>query len=199
VNAFDLHDEYVRYQREGGRHSFTMWAGRYGDDYGCDGAWLAEDYLSAWRHHEDREPDVPMQTYRDWLASQQREYLEAHLDEVPEVPIQGRGVDLDRTEGDVGPIVAAADAGTGGHHADSRAAGVPDDGPVGHDHGGASSELEPAREGDRESDPPGTAPRHDAWWVVHADVLRSMLDRARAGEDPGVLYVELIANSESTS
>ena len=95
--------------------------------------------------------------------------------------------------------VAAADAGTGGHHADSRAAGVPDDGPVGHDHGGASSELEPAREGDRESDPPGTAPRHDAWWVVHADVLRSMLDRARAGEDPGVLYVELIANSEATS
>ena len=95
--------------------------------------------------------------------------------------------------------VAAAGAGAGGHHADSRAAGVPDDGPVGHDHGGAASELEPAREGVRESDPPGTAYRHDAWWVVHADVLRSMLDRARAGEDPGVLYVELIANSEATS
>ena len=123
----------------------------------------------------------------------------ADTSEVPETPNQGRGVDLDRTEGDVGPIVTAADAGAGGHHADSRAAGVPDDGPVGHDHGGASSELEPAREGDRESDPPGTAPRHDAWWVVHADVLRSMLDRARAGEDPGVLYVELIANSEATS
>ena len=125
MNAFDLHDEYVRYQREGGWCSFTMWAGRYGDDYGCDGAWLAEDYLSAWRHHEDREPDVPMQSFREWLASQPREYLEAHLDEVPEIPIQGRGVDLDRTEGEVGPIVAAADAGTGGHHADSRAAAFP--------------------------------------------------------------------------
>ena len=199
MNAFDLHEEFLRYQREGGRVSFGAWADRYGDDYGCDGAWLAEDYLSAWRHHEDAHPDVPMQPFREWLAAQPHAYLEAHLDEVPEIPNQGRGVDLDRTEGEVGPIVTAADAGTGGHHADSRAAGVPDDGPVGHDHGGASSELEPAREGDRESDPPGTAPRHDAWWVVHADVLRSMLDRARAGEDPGVLYVELIANSEATS
>ncbi len=199
MNAFDLHEEFQRYQREGGIRHFDQWADRYGEDYGCDGAWLAADYLSAWRHHEDERPDATMKPFREWLADQPLAYLEAHLDEVPELPNQGRGVDLDRTEGEVGPIVTAADAGAGGHHADSRAAGVPGDGPVGHDHGGAASELEPAREGVRESDPPGTAPRHDAWWVVHADVLRSMLARAAAGEDPELLYVELVANSEPDS
>ena len=92
----------------------------------------------------------------------------ADTSEVPETPNQGRGVDLDRTEGDVGPIVTAADAGAGGHHADSRAAGVPDDGPVGHDHGGAASEPEPTREGDRPSVRPATAPA-DA--EQHAEAL----------------------------
>ena len=38
---------------------------------------------------------------------------------------------------------------------------------------------------------------HDAWLVLHADVFRSLLDRARAGEDPELLYVEFVANSET--
>jgi hypothetical protein len=37
---------------------------------------------------------------------------------------------------------------------------------------------------------------HDAWWVVHSHVLQDMLKRAHQGEDPELLYVELIANSE---
>lgn len=65
-------------------------------------------------------------------------------------PNQGRGVDLDRTEGDGAPRFAA-DAGIGGSHDGS-------DGRVGHDHAGAASELKPATDGDRASDPPGANP-----------------------------------------
>ena len=38
---------------------------------------------------------------------------------------------------------------------------------------------------------------HDAWWVIHSSVLLDALKRAAAGEDPDLLYVELIANSDS--
>lgn len=40
-------------------------------------------------------------------------------------------------------------------------------------------------------------PRHDAWWVIHSEVLQDALARAHAGEDPEILYVELIANSNT--
>ncbi len=68
-----------------------------------------------------------------------------------EIPNQGRGTDLARTEGDDAPELAAA-AGTQGE---------PDrgvDGPVGHDHGGAAGEPEPTLEGDGASEPPHAAP-----------------------------------------
>ena len=62
-------------------------------------------------------------------------------------PNQGRGVDLDRTEGEGAPR-SVADAGIDGSHDGS-------DGRVGHDHAGAASEPKPATDGDRASDPPG--------------------------------------------
>ena len=62
-------------------------------------------------------------------------------------PNQGRGADLVRTEGEGGSR-SAADAGIGGAHDAS-------DGRVGQDHAGAPSELKPATDGDRASDPPG--------------------------------------------
>jgi hypothetical protein len=41
-----------------------------------------------------------------------------------------------------------------------------------------------------------TAPEpHDAWWTIHSSVVHEMLRRAFHGEDPDLLYVELIANS----
>ncbi len=41
-----------------------------------------------------------------------------------------------------------------------------------------------------------TAPEpHDAWWTIHSSVVQEMLRRAFHGEDPDLLYVELIANS----
>jgi hypothetical protein len=41
--------------------------------------------------------------------------------------------------------------------------------------------------------------RDRGWWVVSGDALMEMLRRARAGEDPELLYVELHANSDSES
>jgi hypothetical protein len=35
----------------------------------------------------------------------------------------------------------------------------------------------------------------DAWWAIHSSVVQEMLRRAFHGEDPDLLYVELIANS----
>ena len=35
----------------------------------------------------------------------------------------------------------------------------------------------------------------DAWWTIHSSVVQEMLCRAFHGEDPDLLYVELIANS----
>ena len=41
-----------------------------------------------------------------------------------------------------------------------------------------------------------TAPEpHDAWWTIRLSVIQEMLRRAFHGEDPDLLYVELIANS----
>ena len=37
---------------------------------------------------------------------------------------------------------------------------------------------------------------HDAWWVIHAEELRKALRRCYRGEDPEIMYLELIANSE---
>lgn len=33
------------------------------------------------------------------------------------------------------------------------------------------------------------------WWVIASDILLDMLKRAQQGEDAGMLYLELIANS----
>ena len=81
-------------------------------------------------------------------------------------PNQGRGADLVRTEGEGGSR-SAADAGIGGAHDAS-------DGRVGQDHAGAPSELKPATDGDRASDPPG---------ATHTP---SLLDRRRA-KDIGLM------------
>ena len=35
------------------------------------------------------------------------------------------------------------------------------------------------------------------WWVIDGGVLRDVLRRAAAGEDPELLFVELVANSRS--
>jgi hypothetical protein len=34
------------------------------------------------------------------------------------------------------------------------------------------------------------------WWVLEGTALREMLNRAHAGEDPELLFLELYANSE---
>jgi len=34
------------------------------------------------------------------------------------------------------------------------------------------------------------------WWAISGEVLLEALRRARAGEDPDVIYTELYANSE---
>lgn len=34
------------------------------------------------------------------------------------------------------------------------------------------------------------------WWVISGAALMDALERARAGEDPGLLYAELYANTE---
>jgi len=34
------------------------------------------------------------------------------------------------------------------------------------------------------------------WWVIHGDDLIEMLQRAHAGEDPGIIYAEVYANSK---
>lgn len=36
----------------------------------------------------------------------------------------------------------------------------------------------------------------NGWWTIKHDALRSMLERAHAGEDPSALLVELYANSD---
>lgn len=35
------------------------------------------------------------------------------------------------------------------------------------------------------------------FWVVRGDIVLHALERAREGEDPGLIYLELLANSES--
>lgn len=36
------------------------------------------------------------------------------------------------------------------------------------------------------------------WWSISGDVILAMLHRAHDGEDPGLLYLELQANSDVT-
>ena len=36
----------------------------------------------------------------------------------------------------------------------------------------------------------------DAWWVINAAELYEALERAHAGDEPYVVYMELYANSE---
>lgn len=38
--------------------------------------------------------------------------------------------------------------------------------------------------------------KHDAWWTIHSHTIQEVLHRAFWGEDPEMLYLELIANSE---
>lgn len=37
----------------------------------------------------------------------------------------------------------------------------------------------------------------NSWFVICEHHLRDMLDRARQGEDPGLLLLEIMANSET--
>lgn len=41
------------------------------------------------------------------------------------------------------------------------------------------------------------ADSHNAWWSIHSSIIQQMLRRAHQGEDPELLYIELIANSDS--
>lgn len=34
------------------------------------------------------------------------------------------------------------------------------------------------------------------WWTIHGEEMLQMMKRAANGEDPGLLYAELYANSE---
>lgn len=34
------------------------------------------------------------------------------------------------------------------------------------------------------------------WWAIGGEAIRSMLNRAHAGESPDLLYMELYANSD---
>lgn len=79
MNAFDLRDEWERYRAEGGRFSFSQWCARYGEDYGCDAEWLAEDWLSVVRRHEDADTTSP--SFRVWLESETAQYRAAHMDD----------------------------------------------------------------------------------------------------------------------
>lgn len=38
---------------------------------------------------------------------------------------------------------------------------------------------------------------HDAWWTIHSSQFMAAMRRAHAGEDPAMLYMEFIANSET--
>lgn len=42
-----------------------------------------------------------------------------------------------------------------------------------------------------------SSPLADQWWVINGDDLLDHLRRAKAGEDPDLLYLELAANSTS--
>ena len=37
----------------------------------------------------------------------------------------------------------------------------------------------------------------ETWWVLEKDILIGMLYRARYGEDPDMLYIELAANANT--
>ena len=37
----------------------------------------------------------------------------------------------------------------------------------------------------------------EMWWVVNGEVLLSSLNRAQSGEDAEMLYLELLANSDT--
>jgi len=40
-------------------------------------------------------------------------------------------------------------------------------------------------------------PSKEVWWVLEKDILIGMLYRAKYGEEPDMLYIELAANSNS--
>lgn len=46
------------------------------------------------------------------------------------------------------------------------------------------------------TDKPGRAPE-DQWWTINGADIMAVLARAHAGEDPDLLYLEMIANSET--
>lgn len=33
------------------------------------------------------------------------------------------------------------------------------------------------------------------WWVIHEDILMSALEQVANGEDPHIMFMELVANS----
>lgn len=39
----------------------------------------------------------------------------------------------------------------------------------------------------------------DDWWVIYGEVLAEFLQRAHQGEDPEMLYIELAANSRTST
>jgi hypothetical protein len=40
-------------------------------------------------------------------------------------------------------------------------------------------------------------PSAEQWWTINGDDLVAALRRAHDGDDPGVVYLELLVNSES--
>ena len=70
MNAFDLQDEFDRYRSEGGLALFPTWCAHYADDYGCDGEWLAEDYLRVVRRHENADTSPRSEEHTSELQSQ---------------------------------------------------------------------------------------------------------------------------------
>lgn len=142
------------------------------DDRDMAEAYLA-GYMSAeavWTHGTEacvQRVEEIADEFGEWIEAYDIEVYPEQIDgSVDKNPNQGRGADLVRTEGEGGSR-SAADAGIGGAHDAS-------DGRVGQDHAGAPSELKPATDGDRASDPPG---------ATHTP---SLLDRRRA-KDIGLM------------
>lgn len=40
-------------------------------------------------------------------------------------------------------------------------------------------------------------PTKEVWWVLEKDMLIAMMYRAKYGEEPDMLYIELIANANT--
>ena len=43
-----------------------------------------------------------------------------------------------------------------------------------------------------------TRPPSEQWWTIRGDDIMEAMRRAAAGEDPDLIYLELVANSDCT-